>query len=176
MPSVNLHFCFLTPEKCKTMCIQWISAYENETTMSQSEVRDIIVDRKEHWLLQNMLNYFASCTVSKLVKPVSARYKFLVNHRISQYFTRAVVYPLYPNSNMIGLEIPQPLDSSDASDSKSTPDQKKCSFCSKHYEDLKKYSHCRLTQYCNQECQKKHWGTHKKIYFSKASIAVQNSI
>ena len=164
-PSVDLHFCFLTPEKCKAIYMQWISAYENETTMSK--VRDIIVDRKERWLLQNTLNYFASRTVSTLIKPVSARYKFLVHHRISQYFTRAVVYPLYPNSNMTELEIPQPLDPSSVSGSKPIPDQKKCSFCGKHSEDLKKCSRCRLTQYCNQECQKKHWGTHKKICSQK---------
>ena len=162
-PSIDLHFCFLTPEKCKRIFRQWISTYENETSMS--ELRDILVDKKECWLLQNILNYFASRTVSTLMKPISARYKLLVKHKISQYFTRAVIYPLYSNSSMTGLEIPNPFDLRSLSISKPVLDQSKCSFCGKHSEDLKKCSRCRLMQYCNRECQKKHWRTHKSACF-----------
>ena len=164
-PCIDLHFCFLTPEKCKTIYRQWISAYENETSMS--ELRDILVDKRECCLLQKILNYFAGRTISTLIKPVSARYKLLVKYKISQYFTRAVIYPLYSNSNTTGLDMPNPFDLSSLSMSEPSPDQKKCSFCSKHSEDLKKCSRCRLTQYCNRECQKKHWGTHKSACFSQ---------
>ena len=160
-PCIDLHFCFLTPEKCKTIYMQWISAYENEITMSQ--LREILVDKNECLLLQNIMNYFASRTVSTLKKPASGRYKLLVKHGISQYFTRAVVYPLYPNSSMTGLEMPEPFDLISSFIGKSVSDQKKCSFCGKHSEDLRKCSRCRLVQYCNRECQKKHWGTHKSV-------------
>ena len=167
-PCIDLHFCFLTPEKCKTLYRQWISAYENETGLSQ--LRDIFVDKRECCLLQNILNYFASRTVSTLIKPVSARYKLLVKHKISQYFTRAVIYPLYSNNNTTGLEMPNPCDVSSLSMSEPGTDQRKCSFCGKHSEDLKKCSRCRLTQYCNRECQKKHWGTHKSVCFPQKPV------
>ena len=158
-PCIDLYFCFLTPEKCKTIYMQWIYAYENEIT----KLRNIFVDKNECLLLQNVFNYFASQTVSTLMKPACARYKLLEKHGISQYFTRAVVYPLYSNSNMTGLQMPKPFDPISPFTNKPVSDQKKCSFCGKLSENLKKCSRCRLTQYCNQECQKKHWGSHKRI-------------
>ena len=162
-PSIDLYFCFLTPERCKTIYDKWVSAYKNDSETTKSDMRDIIIDENECWLLQNMLNYFVHRTVSTLKNTRSARHRLLVKYKISQHFTRAVVYPLYPNTNVKGLEICKPFDLSSLSISTCTPvpDQKKCSLCGKYSEDLKKCSRCRLTQYCNRECQKKHWGTHK---------------
>ena len=38
----------------------------------------------------------------------------------------------------------------------------KCSYCSTPSDQLRKCSRCQSVQYCNQECQKKHWKEHKK--------------
>lgn len=39
---------------------------------------------------------------------------------------------------------------------------KKCNYCSTLSDQLRKCSRCQSVQYCNQECQKKHWKEHKK--------------
>ena len=163
-------FCFLTPEKCKRIYEQWCAVYETE---SGGMTHFTPVDEKECHLLQNIFNYFASRTVSTSKKPTCKRYQLLVKHKIDHFFTRAMVYPLYPSHTMMGLgklglpksfdQLPDPIFHGSAATSKPLPDQNKCSFCGKHSENLKKCSRCRLAQYCNRDCQKKHWNTHKTV-------------
>ena len=43
------------------------------------------------------------------------------------------------------------------------PDQNKCSSCGSSSENLMKCSCCRSAQYCNRECQMKHWSSHKTV-------------
>ena len=93
-------FCFLTPEKCKRIYEQWCAVYETE---SGGMTHFTPVDEKECHLLQNIFNYFASRTVSTSKKPTCKRYQLLVKHKIDHFFTRAMVYPLYPSHTMMGL-------------------------------------------------------------------------
>ena len=176
-PAVDMWFCFLTPEKCKKIYQQWCIVYESE---SGGMTHFTPVDEKERELLENIFNYFARRTVSTSKKPTNKRYQLLVKHKIHHYFTRAVVYPLYPSHSMVGLGVMgMPKSFDQISDSilhgstaprkpstvakKSVTDQNKCSFCGNYSENLKKCSRCRLTQYCNRECQKKHWSVHKPV-------------
>ena len=163
-PAVDMWFCFLTPEKCKKIYQQWCAVYETE---SGGMTHFTPVDEKERQLLQNLFNYFATRTVSTSKKPTSKRYQLLVKHKIDHYFTRAVVYPLYPSHSMMGLGkmglLADSISHGLCAVKKSSPDQKKCSLCGTYSENLKKCSRCRSAQYCNTECQKKHWSTHKTV-------------
>ena len=40
-------------------------------------------------------------------------------------------------------------------------ESQKCSFCSKQAKELKKCTRCNNTQYCDRNCQQKHWASHK---------------
>ena len=157
-PAIDLQFCFVTPEKCKSMYKQWVSVLESEVTVS--ELKNIhLVDKKECQLLQKIFNYFASRTVSTFKSPVNDRHKLLIANKINHHFTRAVVYPLYPNSNNTELEMHNLFDFV----AKQIPYQKMCSCCGNLSQALRRCSRCQLAHYCNQECQKKHWGTHKSV-------------
>ena len=169
-PAVDMWFCFLTPEKCKKMYSQWSAVYETEYG---DKIHITPVDAEERELLQKIFNYFATRTVSTSKKPTSKRYQLLVKHKIDHYFTRAVVYPLYPSHSMMGLgKMGLPKSFDEMTDSvlhglyatkKFSSDQNKCSSCGTFSENLKKCSRCQLAQYCNRECQKKHWSTHKTV-------------
>ena len=191
-PAVDMWFCFLTPEKCKKIYQQWYAVYETESGSTKQGVN--YVDKKECQLLQDIFNYFASRTVSTSKEPGSKRYQLLVKHKIACYFTRAVVYPLYPSYSMMGLgkmglpksfdhitdtawyylcaakEKGLPVSLDQLADSvihhlnaTGKPVKNKCSLCGNYSESLMRCSRCRSTQYCNRECQKKHWSTHKAV-------------
>ena len=40
---------------------------------------------------------------------------------------------------------------------------KKCHSCGKSQTDIKKCSRCNYALYCNRECQKNHWESHKQM-------------
>jgi len=42
-----------------------------------------------------------------------------------------------------------------------SPNNVACSYCNHRSNNLKRCSRCRSVQYCGQECQKRHWNTHK---------------
>ena len=169
-PAVDMWFCFLTPEKCKKIYSQWSAVYETEYG---GMIHITPVDAEERELLQKIFNYFATRTVSTLKKPTSKRYQLLVKHKIDHHFTRAVVYPLYPSHNMMGLgKMGLPKSFDELTDTvlhdlhaakNSSSDQNKCSSCGSYAENLKKCSRCRSAQYCNRECQKKHYSIHKTV-------------
>ena len=170
-PAVDMWFCFLTPEKCKKIYRQWCAVYETE---SDGMTHFTPVDEKERELLQKIFNYFATRTVSTSKKPTSKRYQLLVKYKIDHYFTRAVVYPLYPSHSMMGLGkmgLPESFDHLTdtvlhglyTAKKNFLPEQNKCSLCGTCSENLKKCSRCHSAQYCNRECQKKHWSAHKTV-------------
>ena len=168
-PAVDMWFCFLTPEKCKKIYQQWCIVYESE---SGGMTQFTPIDQEERQLLESIFNYFARRTVSTSKKSTSKRYKLLVKQNIQQYFTRAVVYPLYASHSMVGLgTMGMPKSFDQLADSvlcnmtarKPSADQNKCSFCGNYSGVLKKCSRCHSVQYCNRECQKKHWSSHKAV-------------
>ena len=164
-PVVDMWFCFLTPEKCKKIYQQWCTVYESE---SGGMTHFTPIDEEERQLLENIFNYFARRTASTSKKPTCRRYQLLVRQKIQQYFTRAVVYPLYPSHSMVGLGtmgMPKSFDQladsvlhgiSSTTTKKPSPDQNKCSFCGNYSVNLKKCSRCHSVQYCDRECQKEH--------------------
>ena len=190
--AVDMWFCFLTPEKCENIFQQWCAVIETEG-MSQNA---IFVDAEESQFLQKIFNYFATRTACTSKKPPGKRYQLLVKHKIDHHFTRAVVYPLYPSHNMMGLGkmglpksfdkltdtvwehlcaakckgSPVTLDELEESILRSLhganykdPCLNKCSLCGNCSENLMRCSCCRSAQYCNRECQKKHWSIHKTV-------------
>jgi len=169
-PVIDLHFCFLTPEKCKAIYTEWVAVYSSEI----SEMKHFTIDALERDLLQKLFTYFAKRTVSTPKQP-SKRYQLLVKKKIDHFFTRAVVYPLYTNINKVGVLPPDwflstMLDVSSASKStvsKPSAAENRCSYCRKYSVNLKKCSRCRAVQYCNQDCQKNHWTTHKVSCYSQ---------
>ncbi|OJD31510.1 mynd domain [Diplodia corticola] len=46
-----------------------------------------------------------------------------------------------------------------------------CASCGKVSDDLKRCAKCHSERYCNRDCQKAHWKTHKKVCASRAANA-----
>ena len=191
-PAVDMWFCCLTPEKCENIYQQWCAVTETEGDAMIQNV--LLVNAKESQFLLKLFDYFATRTVSTSKEHTSKRYQLLVEHKIDHYFTRAVVYPLYPSHSMMGLGkmglpasfdeltdtvwqclyaakckgLPVTLDQLEDTilcslHGAKKPDQNKCSSCGTYSENLMKCSRCRSAQYCNRECQKKHWSSHKTV-------------
>ena len=140
----------------------------------------IWVNKAETQLSNKILDYFAKCTVATSMPIENETYKRLVKNDVHHHFSRAVIYPLYPNLDKgtsgplfcaaIGTYL---LSGSLLSDMipmqpsywvfwlKAVFDEDKCSYCKSKNENLRKCSRCKLVQYCNQNCQKKHWKIHK---------------
>jgi len=163
-PVMDVHFCFLNVEKCVSTYLEWFCIYETEA----NSVWDICIDETERRMLEQIFNYFASCTVSTSKKKYHGkRHKQLVKYKIDQFFTRALVYPLYPNYNAFGTGLtksglPEALSHADCTGTTHSSEMK-CSYCGKYSENLKKCSHCHSVQYCDQTCQRNHWGIHKAV-------------
>ncbi|XP_065897357.1 uncharacterized protein [Dysidea avara] len=137
----------------------------------------------EEKLARKTFNYFAKCTATTMPLPKeNSAYQYLLEHKIEQYFTRAVIYPLYPNADertanqdhrqlfgsFLYNTLRRPLDQHRLGDVptwflnfKSFMDEDNCSYCKHYSEDLRKCSQCRLVQYCNRTCQQKHWKVHQ---------------
>jgi len=156
-PAIDLYFYFVTEDMCKKIYNNWMKF----CTSIAPCAKEIFVDNTECRLLEKLFKYFASRTVTTSSKPAMGGHvkEGLAAKKIDHLFTRAVVYPLYPHQDVItGTSGPmvtpqystQPLKERD-----------KCSCCGRNSADLKKCSRCRSVQYCDRDCQKKHWTTHK---------------
>ena len=104
-----------------------------------------------------------------------------LEHKVGGSFRRAVVYPLYYDPDHIVQSHPlsqkqvqsNPLFGCEAEPIKmveqliqdmgvNSSSSGKCSYCSKSSaHQLKKCSQCHSVQYCDEDCQKKHWKVHK---------------
>ena len=146
-----------------------------------SEPIHIWVNQAETKLSNKILDHFAKCTVATSMPVENETYRRLVKHNIHSKFSRAVIYPLYPNldKGTVGLLISGTLSSylfSDISLSNVMEmqppywlrflkvvcsEEDKCSYCKCYKEYLRKCSRCHLVQYCNRDCQEKHWQVHK---------------
>ena len=168
-PAIDLSFCTL--DMFHDKCPNWLT-----TVQDKDEVETIIVNDAEYELLKKMLHYFAQRTITTAHKHVP----LLTKHKIDCYFTRAVVYPLYPDQDVDADGIMNMFDllkneskSNPVFRSQQTPtpeskcatgkgeNERKCSFCGTHSDALKKCSRCGKAQYCGQGCQKNHWKQHR---------------
>ena len=134
-------------------------------------------DKAERELCSKILNYFTKCTAATSPPVTNATYKSLVKKKVEHRFKRAVIYPLYPNLdektfNSSNVEM---IKTTLIQDIMPIPKEfpywfhytaaclkeNKCTYCKCIKEGLKKCSRCHLVQYCDTDCQKKHWKTHK---------------
>ena len=172
-PAIDLSFCTL--DTFHNECPNWL-------TMVQDKLGTIIVDDAEYELLKKVFHYFAQRTFTTAHRHVP----LLTKHKIDAYFTRAVVYPLYPDQDVDADSIINMFDllkneskTNPVFRSQQTPESKcatgkgenerKCSFCGTHSDALKKCSRCGKAQYCGQGCQEKHWKEHKKTCAESAT-------
>ena len=139
-------------------------------------------------LLQKTLLYFANRTVGNC-QPTGkhSRYQMLCRQNIEQYFKRAVVYLLFRDPDHQGLDMINMINTA-----KIVPDfikmhspkqeqsgnpaiDEKCDYCGKYSPSTKKCTRCKKAQYCNRECQTKHWPVHSKSCKGHSSGAAEGS-
>jgi 2-polyprenyl-3-methyl-5-hydroxy-6-metoxy-1,4-benzoquinol methylase len=136
--------------------------------ITQKIVTNIFVDDAEYQELQEMVIYMAKRTNGDLKSAgKNSRYQDLFDYGVDKYFTRAVFYHLYcdPDQKALSVKLDKFSPNSDAV-SKTSGDRRTknpdtiCSFCCKTG-TLKKCLRCGEAQYCNKDCQAKHWARHK---------------
>ena len=175
-PAIDLSFCILNVSVFLNVRPHWLAMIQDK-----DEEGIITVDEAEYELLKKVFHHFAQRTITPLNKPYR-HVPLLTKHKIDRYFTRAVVYPLYPDQDVVADSITKMFDLFQ-NESKSSPvfrpqqistlestcatgkgeDERKCSFCGTHSDTLKKCSRCGKAQYCGQGCQKEDWKEHKTI-------------
>ena len=179
-PAIDLSFCFAKHGS---------PVFPIWSTMAESPVMtDISVDLYQ--LLERVLKFFAKRTAPSSSQLVSNERLDLLSHwKLTPCFNRAVVYPIYfnPDPEVKGLPTIDDLAASILKDCdpetqesyrklkelkdldkhegfermKERERQSKCSYCGKTSENLKKCTRCQTVQYCNRDCQQKHWKLHK---------------
>ena len=149
-----------------------------ETSAESCAIAPIDVDT---WLeLKKVLMYFARRTL-----PSSRNLPYLLRkHSLEKRFTRAIVYPLYCDQDVVyesvdpqvaEWDMPASFLTSSTSPHSTAPlstvkkiaalpirIEKECSYCSKKSDKLKKCTGCGVTWYCDRQCQYGHWKSHKK--------------
>ena len=174
-PAVDLAFCFLEPSFVVKVAQQW-------QQITSSGTRMITVDEAELELLKKTLTYFANRTFGKSLSRATGHLQLLERHKITRYFSRAVVYPLFADPDLC-TQVMSQLGGSDASsklnhewsqntseNEESQGDRDSCAACGIASTDLKKCGACNKTKYCSVECQKRHWKVHKKMCKSSEQV------
>ena len=141
--------------------------------MKAGTCENISVSDATYQELKKVLCYFAKRTNGDLVSGgVNSAYCDLVKREVHEYFTRAVVYLLYGDPDAMMSSNPIPFSSPNvfawSEPNKSTPTAG-CSFCSK-VGNLKTCKQCGEAQYCDKDCQSKHWRKHK-VHCKKSAKA-----
>ena len=146
--AVDLCFCFLdTLSEDISSFISWQLEQEYYATMYS--FKNLFLYKEAYDLLKKVFYSFASHTLQSAGKyPLSSPPPCLTKCGIDGYFTRAVVYPLYPDSAIAALELKNIVN---------------CSHCKCLLEphNLKKCSKCKTAPYCSRQCQTSHWSEHK---------------
>ena len=92
-PAIDLSFCFPDIPTFSHIAPHWLK-------VAPFEICTIEVDVAEFELLKKVFYHFAQCTFTTSKKPYG-RMPLLSKDMIDQYFTRAVVYPLYADQDAI---------------------------------------------------------------------------
>ena len=108
--------------------------------------------------LKVYLQRFSQCTV---VGKQTAGSPYLSGSGIEQYFTRAVIYPLYPDPDKLIYDFKNSRNRFLCASNFET-----CENCGIKRKTLLKCSACLRSCYCSKECQKEHWSKHKRFCLS----------
>lgn len=183
-PAVDMAFCFLELSFVATVASKWHSVAQSHM------IRSIIVNKPELVLLKKVLMYFAHRTVGRSLSKAKGHLQSLKRQKIDQYFTRAIIYPLFadPDSYVVDMEqakgsVSSLLESLHAGGGKlpeekpnAASDKKCCANCGLKGDDLKRCADCGQVRYCSRECQKKHWKIHKMDCKKSSSSSKQKNI
>jgi len=180
-PAMDLAFCFLDLNNSGHVSSAWSRIIKDQ------KCRDITVIDAEEEILKSTLFHFAKRTYGSCQSAGStSKYQVLVQNHIDEYFTRAVIYLLYSDPDLQGLDMTNqanipPFTAEMVHTAKEAPPSddpavdKKCSYCGSYSADTRKCTRCKLVQYCSKDCQTKHWPTHsahcKKSSNSAATTA-----
>ena len=160
-----------------------------------SNCSQIKLEDNEWPVLKKILEYFASRTRPSISHSRSSIASLLSKHSLEQYFTRAVLYPLYCDQDFVRdvhqsekdmlslftscpwLDISTTPNATAASASLSSSFRSarpktleyhtECSYCGTKSSKLKKCTRCKRTSYCGKQCQTKHWKDHKSVCKTK---------
>lgn len=178
--AVDLWYRFLDKSDLGFVVPQWLS-------VTGRQVRSIIINESEYDFVKKAFSYFSKRTRSAPIGEVG-RMKLLNSYGIGQYFTRAVVYPLYSDPDVFVHEIglykkygkgassEPPADSKPTvvagvpespteqpKDTEASTRHLKCSHCNILLTKVQKCSRCRLVHYCSTKCQAKDWPKHRIV-------------
>ena len=196
-PAIDMAFCFLDISFVDTVAIKWQSLAPIHAT------RCITVNETELTLLERVLMYFSRRTVDCSLLKAKGHLQLLKCQKIDQYFTRAVVYPLFadPDSYVMNMELMELTktslssllenslladnevkvpDTEIAEEMPTAASDKKwcCANCGVKVSEMKKCANCGEVRYCSQECRKKHWKIHEldcKTSSSSKHSSIENS-
>ena len=181
-PAFDLYYHFIGEKSQELVNEPWLCMVKEDS------VRTISMTKEEFLRLQLIFRHFSAQTRAKL----STSSSLLSSYGISQYFSRAVVYPLDADQDRFVLEMDtgkefsayisqgrQHLPAEEASDSsehKTTSSRachsttihssfkvQYCDHCHSQSSYLKKCTRCDKAAYCNQDCQRSHWKEHRLI-------------
>lgn len=88
-PAVDLAYCFLDLSIVALVALRWQSLAPLDAT------RCISLTKSELEVMKTVLSYYARRTVGPSLSKAEGVFHTLKYHRMDQFFTRAVVYPLY---------------------------------------------------------------------------------
>ena len=177
-PAVVVYFCFPELPTLTRLVPKWLKIAKADPDVP---VKRLSLGRLEDsYLFRDILNCFAkrTCFLGSKHK-VTGPAADLVKHRIIQYFTCCVLYPLYGSADDLVLELRQLLhtkiEATKAECMRSTATlqetMQKCIMCGSTSAKLKKCGGCERVKYCSKECQTLHWGQHKVVCKIRKEIA-----
>ncbi len=179
-PALDLAFCIVEASNAEKVIMAWCSITDAQKN------RTILADGAEYDLLRKSLLYFSKRTNGNCQTTITSnQYQVLFTHKIQQYFTRAVIFPLYcdpdqKGSHMMnyGFEkyskmlkntkaaagfVQSCLPSAVGVSSPQVVDEVRpaCVSCKTSSTKLFNCTRCRKVKYCGTVCQKKDWKVHK---------------